>query len=216
MEPIILLMLMDNQLPLMLVGQILCTIGTGLLITIGSTTSTASWIAIMVTAGFGDGLCTNMPYTAIQGIIQNEDDVFVGNAIATFATLAGGAIAISIGENLLISKLLAEVPKRTSTISAEEVVEAGALGLQRLSISSSVLYDLRQSYSVAIAATMIYATVAIAISILASFGMKWLNLKTISKEIACAETQCKSVRSGDEEVQPQVAESVTSKETFCS
>ena len=86
----------------MIAGQLLCVIGTGLLITISGNTPVAALAAMMAAAGLGDGLCTNMPYTAIQGIIHDESDVFIGNGIATFATLAGGAIAISIGENLLI------------------------------------------------------------------------------------------------------------------
>ena len=54
----------------MVFGQIICSIGTGLLITINIWTSTAVWAPYMVLAGFGDGLCTNMPYTAIQAILK--------------------------------------------------------------------------------------------------------------------------------------------------
>lgn len=54
----------------MLTGQIICSIGTGLLIMIGTTTPTVAWGAFMVVAGFGDGMCTNMPYSAIQAILE--------------------------------------------------------------------------------------------------------------------------------------------------
>ena len=37
-----------------------------------TTTSTAVWVIWMVIAGFGDGMCTNMPYTAIQAIIKES------------------------------------------------------------------------------------------------------------------------------------------------
>ena len=52
----------------MLIGQVICAIGTGLLIMINTTIPTVSWAIFMFLAGFGDGLCTNMPYTAIQVI----------------------------------------------------------------------------------------------------------------------------------------------------
>ena len=54
----------------MLIGQIICSLGTGLLIMIGPATPTALWATYMVLAGFGDGMCTNMPYTAIQAILE--------------------------------------------------------------------------------------------------------------------------------------------------
>lgn len=54
----------------MLAGTVVCSIGTGLLIMIGTTTPVAVWAAFMAVAGFGDGMCTNMPYTAIQAILD--------------------------------------------------------------------------------------------------------------------------------------------------
>ena len=54
----------------MLIGQVICSVGTGLLIMIGTKTPTVAWATYMVLAGFGDGMCTNMPYTAIQAFLE--------------------------------------------------------------------------------------------------------------------------------------------------
>jgi hypothetical protein len=54
----------------MLLGQVICSVGTGLLIMIRTQTPTAKWVVYMVLAGFGDGMCTNMPYTAIQALLE--------------------------------------------------------------------------------------------------------------------------------------------------
>lgn len=54
----------------MLAGTIICSVGTGLLILMGTTTPVVTWAAFMVVTGFGDGMCTNMPYTAIQAIFD--------------------------------------------------------------------------------------------------------------------------------------------------
>ena len=59
-----------SQFFLMLGGAIICSIGTGILIMLDITSPTAVWATSMVVAGFGDGMCTNMPYTAIQAIID--------------------------------------------------------------------------------------------------------------------------------------------------
>ena len=37
---------------------------------INTGTPAIKWAIFMVIAGFGDGMCTNMPYTAIQAIID--------------------------------------------------------------------------------------------------------------------------------------------------
>ncbi len=59
-----------KQFPIMLTGTIVCFVGTGLLIRIRNSTPTEVWAISMVIAGFGDGLCTNMPYTTIQAILD--------------------------------------------------------------------------------------------------------------------------------------------------
>lgn len=60
----------STQFSIMLAGAIICSVGTGLLVTIGTQTPSVKWVVFMVIAGFGDGFCTNMPYTAIQAIID--------------------------------------------------------------------------------------------------------------------------------------------------
>ena len=99
-------------------------------------------------------------------------DVFIGNGIATFATLA---IGISIGENILVSRLIIEVPRYTNASSHHAVVNSRALGLADLTTSPDVLYGLRQTFSKAISATMV-----------ASCGMKYLTLK-VSRKRDCVE-----------------------------
>ena len=54
----------------MLSGAVVCSTGTGLLIMIGTTTPVVVWATFMAVAGLGDGMCTNMPYTAIQAIFD--------------------------------------------------------------------------------------------------------------------------------------------------
>ncbi|KAL8721385.1 MAG: hypothetical protein Q9225_001932 [Loekoesia sp. 1 TL-2023] len=171
-----------HYFPIMLVGTIVCSVGTGLLIRIQKATPVHIWAISMVIAGLGDGLCTNMPYTAIQAILDDEADVFIGNAIATFATLAGFAIGVSTGETILVGRLLNEVPKYTTSVAPQAVISAGALNLSTLTNSISVLDGLRQAYRNAISTIMLCATTTICIANLTTLGMKRLNLKKISRE----------------------------------
>ena len=88
-------------------------------------------------------------------------------------------------------------------ISPQLVVEAGALNLPMLTTSPATLIGLRKAYSIAISATMICATVTICVSILATFGMRWVNLVQVSR-------QREAVRQTD---RPFVAEDTEKEET---
>ena len=44
--------------------------GTGSLINIDVTTLIVVWVVLIVIAGFGDGTYTNIPYSAIQAILD--------------------------------------------------------------------------------------------------------------------------------------------------
>ena len=103
-------------------------------------------------------------------------------ALFGIVLIDSSAIGTPIGENILVSKLIDEVPKYASAIPPQAVVDSGALNLQTITSSPAILYGLRQAYGVAISAIIIFATVTICVSILATLGMQRLNLKVISRE----------------------------------
>jgi hypothetical protein len=58
------------QVPFMIAGIAVNSVGAGLLTTIGITTSTMSWATFMVINGFGIGMAMQMPYTALQACLE--------------------------------------------------------------------------------------------------------------------------------------------------
>ena len=50
----------------MLVGEIVCIIGTALLTRLARDTPTVYWAASLVVAGIGMGMAMQLPYTAVQ------------------------------------------------------------------------------------------------------------------------------------------------------
>lgn len=54
----------------MVIGAIVASVGCGLLSRISLTSSTVEWAAYMVISGFGIGLGTNLPYTALQAVLR--------------------------------------------------------------------------------------------------------------------------------------------------
>ena len=173
-----------HYLAVMVVGTILCAVGSGLLILLGVDTSTVTWAAYMALAGLGDGLAVNMPYTAIQVIFERDADVFVGNAIATFGTLAGGGVGIGVGANLLRNSLLREIPARGIPIPPDAIISAGPLALPGLATSPAAAQSLREAFASAVSATNVGSAAAVGLSVFAVLGIHWLNLKTVAKKRA--------------------------------
>lgn len=57
-------------MPVVLFAQVLCVIGSGLLTTLQTDTSTAKWATYMVLTGLGLGLGVNVPHIAIQAVME--------------------------------------------------------------------------------------------------------------------------------------------------
>jgi len=57
-------------MPVILFAQLLCGIGSGLLITLNTDTSTAKWATYMALTGLGLGLGVNVPHIAIQAVME--------------------------------------------------------------------------------------------------------------------------------------------------
>jgi hypothetical protein len=54
----------------MIVGSIIASVGAGLLTTIDVTTPTVKWAAYLVVTGIGVGMASQLPYTALQVVLE--------------------------------------------------------------------------------------------------------------------------------------------------
>ncbi|TGJ88727.1 hypothetical protein E0Z10_g94 [Xylaria hypoxylon] len=159
--------------PYIVSGVSIATVGAGLLTTVGPLTPTVKCAAFMVITGIGTGMAHQLPYTAVQAVLD-----YCG----LFVSALGGALGLTIGQNLLISKLRMAVPAYTDAVSPDLVITAGASGLSDISPTPSVLDALRLAYSAAIHDTLILALAATALSVLPSLSIERLNIKTIAND----------------------------------
>ncbi|KAI2613338.1 hypothetical protein GGR54DRAFT_616262 [Hypoxylon sp. NC1633] len=169
--------------PYMIAGGVVCCIGSGLLTTVDLTTPTVEWAAYLVITGLGIGVAAQIPYTAIQAVLEPED-VATGNAIAVFAFHLAGAIGTAIGQNLLIDGLNVAVPQHTGgSVSSAAVIQAGAQGLAAVAAGDSQLLEsLRWAYGESVRRTIILGLAGACLAVPASCGMEWLNIKRIAEE----------------------------------
>lgn len=50
----------------MILGELVCIVGTAMLTQLSATTTTVKWAAYLVTTGLGMGIAMQLPYTAVQ------------------------------------------------------------------------------------------------------------------------------------------------------
>ncbi|KAI5861439.1 major facilitator superfamily domain-containing protein [Durotheca rogersii] len=167
--------------PYMIAGSIICSIGAGLLTTVNLSTSTPKWAAYLVLTGLGLGMGGQLPYTALQAVLDPED-VATGNAIAVFSFHLAGSVGTAIGQSLLIDGLYSAVPKYTQVVSASDVVQIGATGLALVATSPEVLHALRSAYVEAVRRTIILGLAGTLLAVPSSCAMEWVNIKRVAEE----------------------------------
>ncbi|KIK64957.1 hypothetical protein GYMLUDRAFT_258504 [Collybiopsis luxurians FD-317 M1] len=115
--------------PVQLFGAILFTIGSGLVAIFRIDTSAGRWIGYQIVAGTGAGASVQTPYIGAQAAV-GPGEVHTANAIIMFMTALGGAISVSVAQNILTTGLIHEIPKYTGEqINGTDVLTLGATGL---------------------------------------------------------------------------------------
>ncbi|KAK3332572.1 major facilitator superfamily domain-containing protein [Cercophora scortea] len=166
--------------PYMIAGGVVCSVGAGLLTTVDLFTSTPQWAAYLVITGLGLGMAMQLPYTALQAVLDPVD-VATGNAIAVFSFHLAGALGTAIAQNLLLDGLYVYVPQYTSEVDPSDVIRAGAQGLTMLAGSSDeILEALRLAYGQAVHRTVILGLAGACFATCASPFMEWVNIKRVA------------------------------------
>jgi hypothetical protein len=83
----------------MIFSSVVASVGVGLLSTLKPNSSPAHWIGYQIIFGLGVGSGMQQPMLAAQIVLELKD-VPVATSILMFAQLLGGAMFISIGQNV--------------------------------------------------------------------------------------------------------------------
>lgn len=164
-------------MPYMVLGELICLGGLAMLTQLSAETSTVYWAVSLVVIGLGSGLASQIPYTAIS-VVLKDDDIPIGNAIVLFLNQMGGALAVSLGQTIILTTLGALVPQRLPDLSLQLVKDVGAADLLSLHLSTEDLTILRNIWNIAVVRVMIFATALVGAALPFTLRMEWLNTKT--------------------------------------
>ncbi|KAI0123089.1 putative MFS aflatoxin efflux pump [Xylariales sp. AK1849] len=160
--------------PFLLVGTCLLAVGAGLLNTLQLDTGAGKWIGYQILYGFGMGLSFQAPNLAAQTVLPTKD-VPIGTSLIFFSQLLGGAIFISVGENVLNNQLV----ERLSSLPGFNVglvTNNGATTLSS-SVSAELLPVVLSAYNESLRKVFQIGLIMTCLTIFGSVAMEWRSVK---------------------------------------
>ncbi|KAF2267078.1 MFS general substrate transporter [Lojkania enalia] len=161
--------------PFMWAGSSIFTIGAGLLYTLKLDSPAGIWIGYQILAGIGAGASVQIPFIAVQ-VVTNDRDMPTANACVMFFNSLGGAISISIAQNIFVNSLAREIPRYVPGLDPRIVIQAGATFVRQV-VPAEMLHGVLEAYTRAICSAFILAIATAGIAVLISFGMEWRSVK---------------------------------------
>ena len=161
--------------PFIWVGSAIFPVGNGLLYMLKVNSGPGQWIGYQVLSGFAAGACIQLPFIAVQCVL-NTKDMPVGNAVAVFFNTMGGAIGVSIAQNVFSNSLKREIPKHTTGVDPAAIIVAGATRFRSL-VPASQVAGVLLAYDRAVTNVFAIAIASGCVAFLASFLFEMKSVK---------------------------------------
>ncbi|KAK9365306.1 major facilitator superfamily domain-containing protein [Lipomyces kononenkoae] len=173
-----------HYVPMLFLSSILSSIGAGLLTTFTVNTAHPQWIGYQVIYGAGIGAGMQMPLLAAQ-VVLKLDDVPVGTALIVFAQTLGGALFVSVAQNVFSNRLVSGVIQAAPGLDPKLVISAGATNIGTM-IPSQYVAGVQIAYNRALTETWYVAVAMSCLSIIGAIGMEWKSVKGQKLEAVAA------------------------------
>lgn len=170
-----LMMVVGYCVPFLWIGSGVFAIGSGLLTTLTLESSTAIWAGYQFLAGTGFGSTINIAAVAIQAGLPAED-LSTGNGLMLFSNFLGGALGVSIAQNLFSNLLEQRLGQLEPSVSPYAIISAGATAIPS-AVPPALVDVVREAYNYAISKTFILPATGASIAFFMAFGVRWVNIK---------------------------------------
>jgi MFS family permease len=162
--------------PFMIASAVLSSIGAGLITTWQIDVNKSMWIGYQVLVGFGTGMGMQQPSMTAQ-IVLPKADAPTGVSLMFFGQNLGGAIFISVAQNLFTDELASELSIIPGLeISKEMVVRLGATKIKEM-VPKQLLGVVLEAYRVAIRNAFYLGLGLAAFSTLGAVAVEWKSVK---------------------------------------
>ncbi|KAK5000659.1 hypothetical protein LTR66_000506 [Elasticomyces elasticus] len=161
--------------PWMIASSVVMAIGFGLITTLKPDTHSSAWIGYQALGGVGPGLGIQLPLMAAQTVVDMKD-VPTGTSLLIFLQTLGGALFVSIGQNVFTNKLVQGFAEHAPGVILRIVVSVGVTALQA-AIPKEFRAGVTLAYSNAPVRAFTVATVVAAASFLGAIAVEWKSVK---------------------------------------
>jgi hypothetical protein len=170
--------------PFMLLSSVLMSVGAGLIATFQTDTGHSKWIGYQVLFGAGVGFGMQQTLMAVQTSLP-ASDIPIGTAIMMFCQTLGGALFISVGQNVFQNELIKNLVAVVPGLNADKVVNVGATQLQSV-IPPQYLSGVLVAYNESLVKTFYVVVAMSAVSLLGSALVPWNSVKGKKIEMGAA------------------------------
>jgi len=170
--------------PFVIASTVLMSIGAGLLSTLKTDTGSGEWIGFQILFGAGVGFGMQQTMIAVQTVLPKED-IPIGTAIVMFTQTLGGALFISVAQNVFTNRLLVNLKQVVPDLDPAIVLATGATSLKSV-IPHQYLAGVQTAYNTSIISTFYVAVAMAALSIFGSCLLEWKSVKGKKIEMAAA------------------------------
>lgn len=151
------------------------TVGSGLLYMLKIDSSPCEWVMYQLVTGIGSGPCIQLPLITLQATLAKES-VASGSTFGIFFSTFGGAIGVTIAQNIFSNQLAEEIPKHTVGIDPAAIIAVGAANFREVTPPDQ-LAGILLAYNIAITDTFILAIACGGLVFLLGFLIEWKNIK---------------------------------------
>ncbi|KAI5268918.1 MFS transporter [Aureobasidium subglaciale] len=170
--------------PFMIASSVFMAIGAGLLTTFKVDTGHAEWIGYQALFGIGVGLGMQQILIAVQTVLPAAD-IPTGTAIVMFFQTLGGALFISVGQNVFTNKLVSGLKAAVPDLDPAIVLQTGATEL-KTAIGAQYRDGVLLAYNNALANSYYVAVALATLSIIGSLAVEWKSVKGKKIEMTAA------------------------------
>jgi hypothetical protein len=160
--------------PFMWFGGAVFTTAACLLYTLEVNSSAKHWAVYSVLGAIGFGSSVQIPLLAINNVLPSQD-IPTGSSLIVFFQSLGGALGLSIAQNLFATRLEREL-EAIEGVDVTTVISQGASDIKAV-VPEQFLMSVLEAYHSAVQSAFILSIVAAGIAFVASFGMEWKKMR---------------------------------------
>ena len=161
--------------PFAILSSVMMATGAGLFTTWTTSTAAGQWICYQIIAGLGVGFGFQQTMLAAQTCLPKED-VPIGTAIVIFFQTLGGALFVSVSQNVFTNRLVSGLIEVVPELDPQVVLESGATTLADV-VEEALLDSVKVVYNDALVGAFYVATALSAMSILGSAALEWKSVR---------------------------------------